>query len=371
MMAPATLSQSRRTRRTPFSPRVEAAGVKSYTVYNHMLLATVFESVEADYTHLKQHVQIWDVGCERQVSIQGPDAARLVQLMTVRDIGGMIEGQCFYAPLVDTDGGMINDPVGLKLADDHYWLSLADSDVLLWARGLATGLGLDVATHEPDVWPLAIQGPKSDDLMAQVFGESVRDIRFFRFERLSFNNHPFVIARSGWSKQGGFEIYVDREDLALELWDALWEAGQPFEIRPGCPNHIERIEGGLLSYGNDMTRAHNPLECGLDRYCHVDRPIEALGRDAVAKVMAEGTRRLVRGLKIDGGPVPPTTDEWSVQVNGKHVGGVTSSAYSPDLASTVAFAMMDKGFWDVGLAVKVVLPDGTMRDGSVSDLPFI
>jgi dimethylsulfoniopropionate demethylase len=370
-MTPAILSQSRRTRRTPFTPRVEANGVKSYTVYNHMLLATIFESMEADYAHLKNHVQIWDVGCERQISLKGPDAARLVQLMTVRDIGAIREGQCFYAPLVDVDGGMINDPVGLKLADDHYWLSLADSDALLWARGLATGMSLDVVIDEPDVWPLAIQGPRSDDLMALVFGEQVRNIRFFRYERLEFRGHPFVVARSGWSKQGGFEIYVDREDLALPLWDALWDAGEAFQIRAGCPNHIERIEGGLLSYGNDMTRSDNPLECGLERYCHVDRPIEALGREAVARIKADGVQRLVRGLRIDGDPVPATTGEWSVQVNGNHVGGVTSSAYSPDLECTVAIAMMNKGFWDTGLSVAVILPDGTTRDGNVCELPFI
>lgn len=370
-MTSVILSESRRTRRTPFSLRVEANGVKSYTVYNHTLLATVFVTPEEDYIHLKNHVQIWDVGCERQVSLQGPDAARLVQLMTIRDIRSLAVRQCFYAPLVDADGSMINDPVGLKLADDHYWLSLADSDAMLWARGLATGMGLDVQIDEPDVWPLAIQGPKSDDLMAQVFGEQVRDIRFFRYEWLEFKGHPFVVARSGWSKQGGFEIYVDRPDLGLDLWDTLWNAGAAFDIRPGCPNHIERIEGGLLSYGNDMTRDHNPLECGLDRYCHVDRPIESLGRDAVAKIKADGPRRLVRGLRISGDPAPTNREEWPVRVNGKSVGVVTSSAYSPDLECTVAIAMMDRGFWDTGLPVTVVLPDGTTRDGSVSELPFI
>lgn len=335
-----------------------------------MLLATVFSSVEEDYRHLKENVQIWDVGCERQVSLRGPDAVRLTQLMTVRDIGMTTDGQCFYAPLVDVDGGMINDPVGLRLASDHFWLSLADSDALLWAKGLATGMGLSVTIDEPDVWPLAIQGPKSDDLMAVVFGEEVRDIRFFRFSRLAFRGHPFIIARSGWSKQGGFEIYMDREDLALDLWDALRDAGQAFNVRPGCPNHIERIEGGLLSYGNDMTRDHNPLECGLERYCHIDRPLESLGLAAVAKAYQEGIKRKIRGLRITGEKTPGCMEAWPVVAAGARVGEVTSAAFSPDNDCTVALAMMNVGFWDVGLKVTVLLPDGSTRAATVADIPF-
>ena len=195
-----------RTRSTPYTSRVEAAGVKAYTVYNHTLLAAEFRSLQDDYRHLKRHVQLWDVSCERQVEIQGPDAARLVQWMTPRDLSRATTGRCLYAPLIDETGGMINDPVVLKLADDRFWISIADSDVHLWARGLAHGLGLDVSIHEPDVSPLAIQGPKSDQLAVRVFGDAVQDIRFFRFETLEFRNHPIVIARSGWSKQGGFEI---------------------------------------------------------------------------------------------------------------------------------------------------------------------
>jgi dimethylsulfoniopropionate demethylase len=210
---PPLLSVSHRTRRTPFSDRVEAAGVKAYTVYNHMLLPTVFRSVEEDYRHLKTHVQVWDVGCERQVEIAGPDAARLVQMMTPRDLGKAVVGQCLYAPLVDEAGGLVNDPVALKLAEDRFWLSIADSDVLLWAKGLALGGKLDVTVTEPDVWPLAVQGPKADTLMARLFGDSVREIGFFRFRRLPFQKHEMVVARSGWSKQGGFEIYLDRAEL--------------------------------------------------------------------------------------------------------------------------------------------------------------
>ncbi len=202
------ISLSRRLRRTPFSEGVEAAGVKGYTVYNHMLLPTVFESVEADYHHLKRHVQVWDVACERQVELRGPDAGRLMQMLTPRDLRGMMPGQCYYVPIVDETGGMLNDPVAVKLAEDRWWISIADSDLLYWVKGIANGWRLDVLVDEPDVSPLAIQGPKAEDLMARVFGETVRAIRFFRFGVYQFEGRDLVVARSGYSKQGGFEIYV-------------------------------------------------------------------------------------------------------------------------------------------------------------------
>jgi len=284
-----------RLRSTPFTARVEAAGVKGYTVYNHMLLPAVFRSLADDYRHLKQHVQLWDVACERQVEICGADAGRFVQMMTPRDLSRAVRGRCLYAPLVDERGRLVNDPVVIKHADDRYWLSIADSDVLLWARGLARGLGFELSIEEPDVSPLAVQGPKSDDLMARVFGEAVRAIRFFRFETLDFRGHPLVVARSGWSKQGGFEIYLDDSSLGLDLWDALWAAGADLEVRPGCPNVIERIECGLLSYGGDMSLDNDPYECELDAYCNLDRPIEFLGRDALAASRKSTRRAASRG----------------------------------------------------------------------------
>lgn len=368
MSAP-LLAVSRRTRRTPFSPRLDALGVTAYTVYNHMLLAAAVHSVEEDYWHLLRHVQLWDVSCERQVELRGPDAARLAQLMTPRDLDRVAVGQCAYAPLVDAAGGMVNDPVILKLADDRFWLSIADSDVLWWARGLAVGMGLDTTVIEPDVFPLAVQGPKADDLMANVFGEAVRDIRFFRFAALPFDGHPLVVARSGWSKQGGFEIYVDDPALAPALWDALWEAGQPLEVRAGCPNLIERIEGGLLSYGNDMTNDNNPFECGLDRYCHMDRDIDFIGRDALLRIRDTGVDRLARGIAFAGETCPACTEPWPVLADGKPAGFVTSAAHSPRLAANVAIAMLERSHWETGTTVIVETPDGT-RSGTVGDLPF-
>lgn len=362
----ALISPSRRVRRTMFSDGVEAAGVKAYTVYNHMLLPTVFESVQDDYHHLKEAVQVWDVACERQVELRGPDAARLMQMLTPRDLRGMLPGRCFYVPIVDETGGMLNDPVAVKLAEDRWWISIADSDLMLWVKGIANGYRLDVLIDEPDVSPLAIQGPKADDLMARVFGDAVRDIRFFRFGMFDFQGRSLAVARSGYSKQGGFEIYVDGADIGMPLWNALFEAGRDLDVRAGCPNLIERVEGGLLSYGNDMTDDNTPHECGLGRFCDTQTAIGCIGRDALLRVAKEGPTKQVRALELDGGPVPPCDRVWDIEANGKRVGQVTSAAYSPDFKTNVAIGMVRMTHWDSGTEVQVRTTDGT-RDAVVRE----
>jgi dimethylsulfoniopropionate demethylase len=352
------ISLSRRLRRTPFSEGVEAAGVKAYTVYNHMLLPTVFRSVEEDYRHLKQAVQVWDVACERQVEVRGPDAGRLVQLLTPRDLRSVMPGQCLYVPVVDETGGMLNDPVAVKLSEDRWWISIADSDLLYWVKGLAYGYRLDVLIDEPDVSPLAVQGPKSDDLMAEVFGDQVREIRFFRFMPLEFQGRNLVVARSGYSKQGGFEIYVEGADIGMPLWNALMEAGKKMDVHAGCPNLIERIEGGLLSYGNDMTDDNTPHECGLGRFCNTQTAIGCIGRDALLRVASEGPVKQIRAIAIDGDPVPPCDRFWPLSANGKVVGRVSSATWSPDFNTNVAIGMVRMTHWDAGTAVTVETPAG-------------
>jgi len=352
------LSPSRRLRRTPFSDGVEAAGVKAYTVYNHMLLPTMFRSLEEDYHHLKTAVQLWDVSCERQVELRGPDAGRLVQLMTPRDLRSMQPGQCYYVPVVDETGGMLNDPVAVKLAEDRWWISLADSDLLYWIKGLAYGYRLDVLIDEPDVSPLAVQGPLSDDLMARVFGDAVRDIRFFRFAQLDFLGRDLVVARSGYSKQGGFEIYVEGSDIGMPLWNALMEAGRDLDVHAGCPNAIERVESGLLSYGNDMTDDNTPHECGLGRFCNTQTAIGCIGRDALLRVSKEGPVQQIRALSIDGAPVPTCDRYWRVTARGRAVGRVSSAAWSPDFKTNVAIGMVRMTHWDDGTELTVDTPDG-------------
>ena len=368
-MQQAALSISRRTRSTPFTRRVTEAGVKAYTVYNHMLLPTVFESVEADYHHLKKHVQVWDVACERQVELVGPDAGRLAQMLTPRDLSALTVGRCFYTPMVDETGGMLNDPVTLKLADDRYWISIADSDLLFWIKGLAYALRLEVDVDEPDVSPLAIQGPKAEELVARVFGDQTRSIGFFRYEYVQFQGKHMVLARSGYSKQGGFELYVDGSEHGEPLWDAFMKAGEDLNVRAGCPNLIERVESGLLSYGNDMTRNNTPHECGLGKFCQTQKAIGCVGRDALLRVAVEGPVRQIRSIAIEGDPVPPCRELWPILAGGKRVGNVSSAAWSPDFRTNVALGMVRMTHWDNGTRVEVETPDG-IRPATVWEKPF-
>lgn len=354
----AEIAPSRRIRRTPFTDRVEAAGVKGYTVYNHMLLPTLFGSFEADCHHLKRHVQVWDVACERQVEVAGPDARRLMDLLSPRDMGKMADGQCYYIPVVDRNGRMLNDPVAVKLAEDRYWISVADGDYGLFAAGVADALDLDVRVFEPDVSPLAVQGPKADALMARVFGEEVRDIRFFRYKRLAFEGRELVVARSGYSKQGGFEIYVEGGDLGEPLWDALFAAGEDLEVRAGCPNLCERVEGGLLSYGNDMTRENSPLEIGLGKFCNSQAGY--IGKAAIEREKAQGVQRMIRPIAIAGSQ-PRCDRAWPLFADGKPAGQVTSAVWSPDFQTTVAIGMVERSHWAAGTVLEVETQEGMAR----------
>ncbi len=365
------LNFSRRLRRTPYTASAEAVGVTRFSVVNHMLLPKAYgRPVEEDYWHLREHVQIWDVACQRQVQVAGRDAARLVQWMTPRDISRTKAGDCLYVPVTDETGGLINDPILLKLADDRFWLSVADSDLLLFAKGLALGRGLDVTVDEPDVSPLAVQGPKAEALLCDLFGDHVRGIGFFRFGWIDLAGTRQLIARSGYSRQGGFEIYLNGGHLGAALWDAVWQAGQPYGIAPGCPNLIERIEGGLLSYGNEMTCELNPFEVGLGRFCDLDRAVDCLGRDALQRLSDQGVERQIRGILFNGGPCPACADPWPVHAAGRQVGQITSAAWSPRLKRNVGLSLIDRKFWDAGQPVTVHSRDGAARAGEVSVLPF-
>ncbi len=323
---------STRTRSTPFSSRVEACGVKAYTVYNHMLLPIVYRSLEKDYWHLCEAVQVWDVSCQRQVEITGPDTRRLVQLMTPRDLSQAENGQCFYAPLCDETGGMINDPILIKHGNNHWWLSIADTDVLLWAKGLATGFGLNVNISEPEIWPLAVQGPKAENLLTRVFGEEIKKIGFFRSRKLDYKGNNLLIARSGWSKQGGFEIYVNDAELGRQLWDELFEKGEDLNVGPGCPNLIERIESGLMSFGGDMGYDTTPFECGLDQYVDLEAGIESLSIEALR---TRKPKTKLMGLVIEK---KVNLTDRQVFIGNKVLGEITSNVWSPRYSVHLAFA---------------------------------
>lgn len=365
------LSISRRTRSTPFTSKNTIHGVSGYTVYNRMLLPTMFESVEADYHHLKKHVQVWDVSCQRQIEVCGPDAAQLIQMLTPRNLAKMKDDQCYYLPVVDRNGGLLNDPVTVKHHQERWWISIADSDLMLWIKGLATGKDMDVKIFEPDVWPLAVQGPKSNALMARLFGDDIVDLKFFRHRKVRFMDTKFTVARSGFSVQGGFEIYVEGAEYAEPLWDALFEAGEDLSVRAGCPNLIERIEGGLLSYGNDMTSDNTPYEAGLGRFCKGNAADSCIGADVLKFEQENGPKQQIRGLKISGDPIPSSPTPWAIVVGGERVGQVTSSAWSPDLQMNIALGMVSAAHWDVGSEVTVRTDSYGERTAILCGLPFI
>ena len=365
------LQFARRIRTSPYFWRVEAHGVTGYSVYNHMILPKSFGmNVEQAYWHLNEHVQIWDVSVQRQVEITGPDAARLVQWITPRNLQKAVVGRCYYIPVVDASGGMLNDPVLLKLAEDRYWLSVADSDLLLYIKGLAIGGRFDVRVEEPDVNTLAIQGPKANAVMEDLFGQDITKLGFFHFGHIDIFGTRQIVARSGFSAKAGFEIYLDDSRLAERLWDLVWDAGKPYDMKPGGPNLIDRIEAGLLGYGNEMTRENNPLEMGYGRFCTLDGSLDCIGLAALQDIAATGPARVIKGIRFDGPPCPSCHDPWPVRVGDRQVGRVTSAAWSPRFDANIGLSLVDKPYWQAGQGVWVDLPNDTARQGQVCDLPF-
>ena len=354
---------SSRTRSTPFSSRVEACGVKAYSVYNHMLLPLIFRSLEEDYWHLCESVQVWDVSCQRQVEITGPDTQKLVQLMTPRDLSQAELGQCFYAPLCDETGGMINDPILIKHSNNHWWLSIADSDVMLWAKGLATGFGLDALVTEPDIWPLAVQGPKAEELLSRVFGKEISRILFFRSRTFNYQGTKMLVARSGWSKQGGFEIYVNDAELGGQLWDELFAKGEDLNVGPGCPNLIERIESGLLSFGGDMGYDTTPFECGLDQYVSLDADIESL---SLEELRTRKSKTKLIGIVIDR---KVNLIDKRVFIGSNVVGKITSDTWSPRYSAFLAFARCELKNLEDAQNLHVKTTSGEVS-AWITDLPF-
>ena len=364
------ISKSRRLRSTPYTSRIEKQGASAYTVYNHMLLPAAFGSLEDSYHHLKQHVQIWDVAAERQVEISGKDSAKLVQLMTCRDLSKSKVGRCYYCPIIDDKAGLINDPVILKLREDRWWISIADSDVILFAKGLAIGKNFDVSIFEPSVDILAVQGPKSYKLMEKIFGKKITEMKFFGFEYFEFSGAKHLIARSGWSKQGGYEIYVENSKSGLGLYDKLFEAGKEFNVKPGCPNLIERIESALLSYGNDMDNYDNPLECGLDKYVNLDTEINFLGKEKLKEVKKKGITRKLMGVIIEAKEINVSKSINLIDESNSKIGELRSGVYSPHFKKVIGIAMINEPYYKPSTTGLLEI-EGNSLAVKVCDLPFI
>ena len=364
------IAKAKRLRSTPYTSRIEEQGLKAYTIYNHMLLPAAFDvSMEESYFHLKENVQVWDVAAERQVEISGEDAAELVQLMTCRNLSKSKDGRCYYCPIIDDNAGLINDPVVLRINKNKWWLSIADSDVILFAKGLAIGKNYNVNIIEPNVNIIAIQGPKSFPLMEKVFGKSITDLKFFGFDYFEFRGCKHLIARSGWSKQGGYEVYVQNTKSGLELYDYLFEIGKEFDVKPGCPHLIERIESALLSYGNDFDLNDNPLECGFDKYVNLDNDIEFLGKEKLKQIKSQGISKKIMGVKIDLNEIN-VSKSIDITINSKRVGELRSGVYSPTFNQVIGIAMIDKPFFEVDTKIEIMINNET-KTGVLCNIPFV
>ena len=358
-------------KKSPYFQRTVEAGCTSWDVYNHMLIPTLYDDDVKEYWHLLEHVTLWDVAVERQVEITGPDAARFVQLLTPRDLSGCAVGQCKYVTICAPDGGIVNDPILLRLAGDRFWLSLADSDTLLYALGVQAFAGLDVQVREPDVSPLQVQGPKSKPLVRKLFGDDVADMKYYRCTETDLDEIPLVVSRTGWTGEVGYELYLLDGSRGIELWDRLLSAGEEFEIRAIAPSAQRQMEAGIFNYGNDMDVTNNPYEVtGLERLVELDNENEVVARTALERIAREGVSRKLVGVRLDGRPLGMWLEDfWPVSSGGRTVGRLTSAAYSPRLEINMGYAWVPIELASAGTQVSVDSPDGPMG-ATVVPLPF-
>ena len=357
-------------RKSPYFDATVRWGATGFSVYNHMYIPRDFGDPEQNFWNLVNEAILCDVAVERQVEITGPDAARFTQLLTCRDLSTMQVGQCKYILITNADGGLLNDPVLLRLAEDHFWISLADSDILLWAQGVATHADMDVTIREPDVSPLQLQGPKSGEIMNALFGDWIGELKYYRLRETELDGIPVVVSRTGWSSELGYEIYLRDGSRGDELWEKIMAVGGPMGLRPGHTSSIRRIEGGMLSYHADATIDTNPFELGLDRLVAVDGDVEFIGRDALRRIRDEGVSRRQVGIVIEMEPLTgPNTTFWPLLVDGERVGEVTSAVRSPRLQQNIALAMVDVEASEIGTAVTVETNLGP-RAATVVEKPF-
>ena len=360
-----------RLRRSPFFEATQRHGARAYTVYNHMLFPICFADLEGEYRHLLEHVTLWDVSVERQVEITGPDAARFADFLTPRDLARCEVGQGMYVLITAADGGILNDPVLLRLAENHFWLSLADSDVLLWARGLALKSGLRVSLGEPDVSPLQIQGPKAKEVVRALFGDRALNLRYYRFFETSLDGIPLVVTRTGWTGEVGYELYLRDAARGDELWERVMAAGRVHRIRPTGPCDIRRVEAGILNFGADMTPADNPYEVGLGHLVDERKSADYVGRESLARVRAAGAKRKLAGIEIEGTRLEFNAARWPTAAGGAAVGHVTSAIWSPRLEKNIGYAMLPVAQAAPGTELRVQLPGGEERRAKVVAMPFI
>ena len=357
-------------RKSPYFDSTVKWGATGFSVYNHMYIPRDFGSPEQNFWNLIQKAILCDVAVERQVEITGPDAYKFIQLLTPRDLSKLAIGQCKYVLITNNDGGILNDPVLLRLDENHFWLSLADSDILLWAQGVAINSGLNVEITEPDVSPLQLQGPTSGEIMVELFGDSIKDLKYYWLREYNLDGIPLIISRTGWSSELGYEIYLRDGTKGNNLYEKIMLAGKKYGLQPGHTSSIRRIEGGMLSYHADADINTNPFELGLDRLVNLDSEFNFIGKDALKKIKQEGIKRKQVGLELDCSPLEgPNTTFWPINKDGKKIGKVTSAVYSPRLKKNIALAMVEINHSEIGNNLKIISDDKEINS-TIIEKPF-
>ena len=357
-------------RKSPYFDATVRWGAKGFSVYNHMYIPRDFGDPEQNFWNLVNDAILCDVAVERQVEITGPDAAKFTQMLTPRDLSKMAVGQCKYILITNADGGILNDPILLRLAENHFWISLADSDILLWAQGVAVNSGLDVTICEPDVSPLQLQGPKSGLIMQELFGEDIMDLKYYWLREVDLDGIPLIVSRTGWSSELGYELYLRDGSRGDELWEKIMVAGMDHGLKPGHTSSIRRIEGGMLSYHADADINTNPYELGFDRLVNLDMEADFIGKASLKRIKEEGISRKQVGLIIDGEPLKgPNTTFWGINKDGETIGKVTSAVYSPRLEQNIALAMVDIEHLELGAGVEVISGSGP-KTARMVEFPF-
>ena len=356
-----SISFGPRVRKSPYFDATLRYGAQAFTIYNHMYMPTLYTDPVDEYWRLVDGVTIWDVACERQVEISGPDASRFIQFLTPRDVSRCEVGQCQYLVLTDEAGGIVNDAVLLRVGEQRFWVSPGDGDVLLWASGVAANRGFDVDVVEPDVSPLQLQGPKAPYVARDLFGGEVTSLGYYRLIETDLDGIPLVVARTGWSGELGYELYLRDGTRGDDLWERVMLAGKSCNIAPIAPSAIRSVEGGLLSYGSDIGRDDDPFVIGMDRFVDLDKPHDFIGRDALARIAAEGPRRRLVGIQLSGEPVTPNTEFWAVRTGDGTVGHVTRCVHSPRLERNIGFANVPAELAAPGTEMSVSTADGQRR----------
>jgi len=370
-----------RIRRSPYFYASRRHAPTLYSVYNHTYHPRLYGDPVEEYWHLLNGVTLWDVGVEKQVEITGPDAFEFTNMLVSRDLSKCKVGQCKYVFVTSPDGGILNDPILLRLGENHFWLSLADSDILLWAQGLAHGSGMNVTITEPDVGPVQIQGPKSKDVMVELFGEGILEVPYYYAVDRDLDGMDVVVSRTGFSGEVGYEIYLrEASRNGVRLWETVLEAGRPHDITPIGPCHIRRIEGGFLSLGNDMWFDTNPFEVGYgfeDSWMvDLEQEAEFIGKQALVRIKAEGVRRKLVGVEIGGPNVGYFSDGSMIDffptydLDGTEIGRVTSATYSPRLERNIGYAMVPIAYEGLGTELVVETQHGR-HAAVVVEKPFI